>query len=530
MVSLLIKYRLLTTFSMFQGGKGLGRGLLILFAMAAVMFAIINMAIGIFLFAKESPEIGARVLENLVVFSFHGMFLFLLFWGLSMAVNSIFFSNDLPLLLTMPIKHKDIFVFKTIESTLLNTRVSLLFLIPFLVIYGLYHNAVIPYYIIIVAVVFFMGTIPCSLGIILASFLTRKVSRSRLKNSLTVVGSLIGVGIWAFMNQFSGRYSSESADFGSNWMKTSSLATKPAFNFMPSGWAFKVSQSAVTGDWNSCLLFLGILLAVSIALGYLALKLTSAYYAGGVSEEIAAPSVSAGRVIDFRTGGSPVMAHIKRDLILFSREPGVMMQNGIFLLFLLLIPFFARKDDFGKFLTLPISPVSVIFAAFLGGQVSSRLMGLERLGFWKNLVIPEGRRQTLIAKVIWGLALITIGVCLVGAIHLSLGRVKGAEAIFLMIAFAWIGFALGLPIGLFFTDFKWDHPKRMLKGGGGFIYALVLMVSSMALFALAEVISRYLSRYINTAVVMFALALGFLVISLVISFLRLANMEWTPDV
>jgi ABC-2 type transport system permease protein len=530
MITLLLKYRTLTAFSLFKGGKGLGRGILILVAMAAVMFAIINMAIGIFMFTKASPDIGSRVLENLVVVSFHGMFLFLLFWGLSMAVNFIFFSNDLPLLLTLPIKHKDIFIFKTIESTLLNTRISLLFLIPFLVIYGLSQNAAIPYYIIILIVVFFMGTIPSSLGIILASFLTQKVSRSRLKNSLTVVGSLIGVGIWAFMNQFSGRFSDDSADFGSSWMKTSDLASKPAFNFMPSGWAFKASQAAVSGNWSTCLLFLGILLAISIALAYLALKLTSAYYAGGVSEEIAAPSVSSGSVIDFRTGGSPIMAHIKRDIILLSREPGVLMQNGIFLLFLLLIPFFAQKDDFGNFLTLPLSPISAIFAAFLGGQVSSRLMGLERLGFWKNLVIPEGRRQMLIAKVVWGLVLITLGVCLVGAIHLSLGRIKGAEPIFLMIAFSWIGFALGLPIGLFFTDFKWDHPKRMLKGGGGFIYALVLMVSSMALFGLAETVSRYLSKFINTAIVMFALALGFLVISLVISFLRLANMEWTPDV
>jgi hypothetical protein len=162
--------------------------------------------------------------------------------------------------------------------------------------------------------------------------------------------------------------------------------------------------------------------------------------------------------------------------------------------------------------------------------VSSRLIGLERLGFWQNLVIPEGRRHTLVAKVVWGLAIVTLGVCIVGAIHLALGRIPGPNSIILMIAFSWVGFALGMPIGIFFTDFKWDHPKRMLRGGGGFIYALILMISSAALFGLAELISRFLSNYINISLVLFAMAIGFLVISLVISFVRLANMEWTPDV
>ena len=516
--------------SVFKGGKGWGRGLLLLVAFVVVAFGITSMAIGIYSMAQEQPEIGEMLLVNFVVFSFHGMFLFLLFWGLSLAVNTIFFSNDLPLLLSLPVKHRDIFVYKTIYATLSNTRVSLLFLIPFLIIYGLSHNAAIPYYILIPLIVFFMGTIPGSLGIILASYLTKRVSRSRMKNSLTVVGSLIGVGIWAFMNQFSGRFSRESADFGSNWIKNTELASKPVFNFMPSGWAFKASQSAVTGEWSVTLFYLGILLLSSAVLAFWALKLTSAYYAGGVSEEIATPSVAVGGVFDFRTGGSPIMAHIKRDLILLSREPGVIMQNGIFLLFLLIFPFLPSSADINLLTKLSISPYSAIFAIFLGGQVSSRIFALERLGFWKNLVIPEGRRQSLIAKMIWGLTLITISVGLIGGIHFAFDKILGIGGIFLMIAFSWSGFAVGLPIGIFFTDFKWDHPKRMLKGGGGFIFVLALMLSSAALVGLTWVISRFFSQLISPVVIMFPLALGLLAISLTISFVRLANMEWTPDV
>jgi len=97
------------------------------------------------------------------------------------------------------------------------------------------------------------------------------------------------------------------------------------------------------------------------------------------------------------------------------------------------------------------------------------------------------------------------------------------------IGFAWAGLALGLPLGVFFANFNWEHPRRMLKGGGAFLYALILMITSMGLYGLLYVVSRYLAEFLNPTLFIFLVAIGFLAISLAISVLKLANMEWNPE-
>ena len=529
MIATLIKYRLLTAFSMFKSSKGLGRGLLLLIAFGALAFALITFSIGIYAFYKMDPVLGGRVLENLTILSFASMFVFILFWGLSFAVYTIFFSHDLPMLLSMPIRHKDIFVFKSMETTFLNSRISIFFL-PLLIIYGLAHHAPAPYYVIIVAVTFFMASIPGSLGLILAAVVTRKVPRARLKSMLTIAGSLIGVALWAIMNQFSGRFSSDSADFGSGFMKNTDLSSRAAFNFLPSGWAYKATQASASGEWGISLLYIGVLLICSVVLSYFAYVMTARYYAGGVAEEISAPAASTQAMIDFKTGGSPILAYIKRDLILLSREPGVIMQNMLMLIFLFLFPFISGGKDMLDKISLPLSPVAAIFSAFFGGQIGSRLFTMERLGFWQNLVIPGGRRMTLLSKSIWGLAFTTIGIAIIGIVHLALGKIGEPKTILLMVSFGWTGFAVGTPLGIFFADFKWEHPKRMLKGGGGFIYVLILMICSVAMYGMALLLTSVLSDYVDPSAAIMVLVLGLIAISIAITYMKLTNMECTPDV
>jgi ABC-2 type transport system permease protein len=529
MIWTLIKYRLKMFISFNKGGKSLGKALLITFALLAASIGIFGFSYGIYEFAKIDPVAGVTVLHNLMAGSFHGMLMLLFIWGLSMAVLSIFFSNDLDLLLTLPIKPRDVFIYKVGEATFLNIRMSILLLIPSLVIYGIYYHASIPYYLIAILITILLAIVPGMLGIVVATYLSKRVPRARLKGILTFVGSLVGIAIWAGINQFSGRYSSNSADFGSSFMKTSHFLSSPAFNYLPSGWAYNATVNAASGNWGVSLEFLLILAALAFILSYPALKLTAGYYAGGIADEIAAPVAKASSA-NIEISGSPLKAHIKRDLILFRRESGVIMQGVMMLIFLLLYPFILSQKD-SPFLTLlPISIFSAVFAAMFGGQISSRLIPLEKLAFWQNLVIPNGRSLTLASKLIVGLIFVTTCSTLVAIIHIYAGRAYGISAIFLTISFAWAGFAVGLPLGAFFGNFNWEHPKRMLSGGGGFIFIFGTMVTAAILYFVVYLINKFLGNFINPAVVSFLVSVTLLFVSAVIANVKLANMEWTPNV
>jgi ABC-2 type transport system permease protein len=528
MIPLLFKYRLKMSLSIFRGGKGFGKAVLFLFVFILLAFGISSFAIGVYQFARMNPETGETFLRNLTAMAFHGMFLLLLFWGLSLAVFTIFFSSDLDLLLTLPIKSGRIFVYKIIEANLLNTRVSFLFLVPILIIMGIFYGAQILYYIIIMPVIFLMASIPASLGIIIATLVTRRISRARLKGAITVVGSLIGVGFWAAINKIGGRLDSENVGFGSQTISSLSLLSSPLFKWLPSGWAYNAAVSAARGETQGSLVSLLVMAAVSSALFYAAMKLTASYYAGGIIEEVASPShLSAAK---FGVGNSPLLGHVKRDIILLSREPGVVVQSMVMVLFLLLAPFVAGGRNMPVVTNVPLSPLSALLASFFGSQVGSRLMPLERLGFWRNLAIPGGRRLALLSKLGVGFLFTTALVTLVSAVHYAAGQYAGLGPILIVLGFAWTGLAIGVPIGLFWGKFNWDNPRNMLSGGGGFIYALLTMGISVVLYALLFLSGRFIGSIANPIIITLVFSLGMLTLSVVISSIRLDNMEWNPEV
>jgi hypothetical protein len=382
------------------------------------------------------------------------------------------------------------------------------------------------YYIIVVLVAIFMAAIPGALGIIIASFLSRKIPKARLKGAMTVIGSLIGVAAWVVMNRFTGRWSSETPDAQLPFAGLAKYTSSPFLKWLPSGWAYRATKHAALNQWPESLMYLVILAAVAIILTYVALLIISRYYASGIGEEVALPSAA---IAGINMGGSPLMAHIRRDLALFWREPGAVTQSLIMLVFLILFPFVTNNKELEKLANLPLSPISALFAAFFGGQIGSRLIPIERLGFWQNLVIPNGRNLTIFSKTILGLIFVTIFSTLAGIIHFVTGRTTEPSAIFMTIGFAWAGLALGIPLGVFFANFNWEHPRRMLKGGGAFLYVLILMAASLGLYGLLYVVSRYLSGFVNPTLFIFLVAVGFLAISLAISILKLANMEWNPE-
>jgi hypothetical protein len=397
-------------------------------------------------------------------------------------------------------------------------------LIPLLIMLGIYHNSSIAYYMIAILITIFLASIPGSLGIVLASFISRKTSTGRLKAVLGIVGSLLGLTIWAGFHALTRMMPSESSSRGIESIPAGGIISSPVFSYLPSGWASRAAIDAAEGSWLTGLEFVLVLLATSALLAYLAFKATARHYADGIAGEFSESSTVA--LVNTRIGKSPLLAHLKRDILLLIREPNVAMQGIIMLLFLLLLPFISGHDDWRDLVSLPISPVGAIFAVFFGGQLSSRLIPLEKLGFWWNLVTPQGTRLALLGKVMTGLILTTVLVVLVGAIHLVTGRAIGIAYILFLIGFCWSGFAVGLPLGAYYADFNWDNPRRMLRAGGGFLYALAATITGLLMYGIAVLTTNLLPGIIDPALIILLLSVALLVLSVAVTSIKTANLEW----
>jgi hypothetical protein len=219
---------------------------------------------------------------------------------------------------------------------------------------------------------------------------------------------------------------------------------------------------------------------------------------------------------------------VKRDALLFLREPNVAMQGIIILLFLLLLPFISGRTEWQSLVSVSISPVGAIFAVFFGGQISSRLIPLERLGFWWNLVTPRGARSALLGKVLIGMIFTTAMMLFIGIVHLAAAGISGATYILLLIGFCWSGFAVGLPLGAHYADFKWDNPKRMLRAGGGFLYAVTAMMTGIVLYGIIALAAKFLPGMFNPAFLTLLISAGLLMVSIAATAAKIANLEWTP--
>jgi hypothetical protein len=113
---------------------------------------------------------------------------------------------------------------------------------------------------------------------------------------------------------------------------------------------------------------------------------------------------------------------------------------------------------------------------------ASRLIPAEGLTFSQILCAPQTMRRILSAKI--GVSMAMAFACSLIAmvvVHFinphpltAMLRVVGALICILLGASG-----IGLVVGAIFPNYTWDHPKRMLSGGGNMIF----MISILILFA-----------------------------------------------
>lgn len=527
MIKLLLITRIKTIINFFRHSGGMRMMTIIILGLILFGFFLFGFLGKVLKMAVANPDIGNRLVDSLAAISVHGMFILMCFYGLSYAVYSVYFGKDLELLLFLPIKKRDIFLFKVTEAAIFNCRISMVLALPALIIAGIYYGAGVPYYVLVPIIILILTAIPGSLGIMAASLIAKRVSRTKIRNTLAVSGAIIGLLVWGGFNLLSKSLNTSFASVGGDEAFLN-ISSSPAWNYFPSGWASLAALDAARGSWLGAAFNIALLLAAAAILTFLAYRSISWYFAGGVAEEFSGPAGM--RMLSIRGGSSPLWAHLRRDFMVIFREINALTQSIILLIFLIIFPFITGAPKGGEPFPLAIPPTGLIFANMLGCHLGSRLIPLERRGFWLNLVTPAGNRLAILSKSIIGLILCWITALIAGLIHIAGGITAETNYILYLGSFSWAGFGLGMTFSAFFSNFGWENPNRMLRMAGLVMY-LLSMIGIVAPLGMAAILAgEVFPGIINPGFLVILLSWGVVLILYLISSRKISNLEWGAEV
>jgi hypothetical protein len=505
--------------------------ILSLLGLGWLFFILHDWAYSFFQFMLTSPLIDVPQAERMILlqrsvsFLFNGLFLFLFFGGILIAEYFLFRASDLNFLLSTPIPLDTIFSYKILEQIFYNS--GLFFFIGGAFLAGLIRLGLFSVGTVVLMLISALAfvIIPTVLALLLTLLLLQFISSSRLRDFSRIFSGLIYIGFWIMIQYFRVSHFDENLagvtpDRFDVWQK---MIRNTRLDWTPAGWFGKIVASPYhtenTFAWGHFIL----ILLVAAVLWFLCLKILTNIFLKSGTEITREPYK---RKVPAKLNAAPVMAGtasglksmIIKDLKLFLRDSRLVIQTvfmGVMILFMGIMVSQSTATELTELESLQGgSFVVFFFFSLISAQFASRLIPLEREGFWLLKLIPGSIPLAMKGKLIFSLLTNFIFVLLVTFgffIYFQPGVGSGILFLLLIAAISLGSTGIGLLIGCLFPRFDWEHPKRMLTQAG----SIWLMMSSIVWFVLIFIIfavTKVLTGSLVNLIVWFALVSSILIV------------------
>lgn len=439
------------------------------------------------------PILARKLLELLLV----GLFGALCFSNVVTALSTFYLSDDLELLLSLPVSRAEFHVARSAETLAQSSWMVLVFGLPVFAAYGYAYDAGVLYFLLVAIVLPAFVLMPNALGIAVATLLVSVFPARRLREALVFVALVALVVAFIVLRFARPERLLDAGSFDSLAAYVAELQA-PVPLLLPPRWASDVLLASLMGrpiPWIE----LGLLCTGAIAMAGLARWLTAALYDGGrgrAQEARVARLVRAGwldRLLAVLTSPLPPIARavVRKDVKTFFRDPAQWSQ--LFLVASIVVIALAsvwalpvdafRGPWLGAFRSalafLVLGLVGFVMAA-IAVRFQFTAVAIEGRAFWIVRVSPIDPRDLLIAK-LWPTLPLIVGVgqvlalvsCAILGASLPLTAIAAGGA--LGLAFALSGLAVGM--GAMYPDFKADNAARAAAGPAAVLY----MVTALSL-------------------------------------------------
>lgn len=466
-------------------------------------------------------------------------------FGIFYVISAFYFSNDIDLLVPLPLKPYHILASKFIIIMVNEYLVAWPVLLPAIIIYGTRMRPGLMYWLKSLLVLLLTPVIPLVLVSIFVLILMRVVSIRKNRDVMVVLGSLLGLLLGLTMNYFAQKLPEGNSQ---QFIQDMIVARADVIKLIgqrvpPSTWAtYGLAMQTLEG-WMYFILYL----LISLTLFGLLMWLGNLFFYKGLlagqevnrgRKKLSAQSINA----QLEKASSPVIALFLKEWKLFLRTP-VYAINGlagmIMVPFLILMPFIARAEEMKALLTQIRQPQFamqvtlgsaglVLFASSIN-IVACTSISREGKTFWISKMIPVPARQQVTAKLLHSMAISGIGVVVTTAvigIALKLSIIRMFTIFILCLLGNVLLNALNLLIDLLHPRLEWDNPQEAVKQNLNGLFSILFTLAVLALSAIltALLVQLRASEWIIHAAL--GLTMGFLAIPTLAILYTLAESQY----
>lgn len=445
--------------------------------------------------------------EIVITLSFVASQLIILIFGIFYIISVFYFSNDMSILIPLPIKPGEVLGVKFITILLSEYLIALPMLLPAFIIYGAGSWQGILYWLKGSILILMAPILPLVIAALIVVLLMRFINIRKGKDIMVIIGSLLALMVGLGINFFSLNLPQGSEEEVIRHMIESNTGLIEAIGnkFPPSIWATLALTYREWQGWGYFLLFVGLSLLLVVLLYWIGNYFFYKGYLTGQEIRRKNTAISKGDIQKhINRTSSPILALLKREWKLFMRTP-VYVMNGlagmIMVPIFMFMPLIANSEELTQVLNYARDPeysltvilISLGIMLFTSSinMVSCTSISREGATFWISKVIPTPPKDQVLAKLIHssilsllGLIIVAIPLFIVVAIpllHLTILIILGFLATGLINV-------LGLIVDLLRPKLSWNDPQEAIKQNLNAFFSLLIALLVITVIAIASII------------------------------------------
>ncbi|WP_235603185.1 hypothetical protein [Thermoanaerobacter sp. YS13] len=450
-----------------------------------------------------------------------------LVFGFFWTISVFYFSDDINILLPLPIQPYKI-VLSKYSIILLNEYVTLAFLmLPAIFIYGIGTQAGILYYLVSFIVFIFTPIIPLSIAAIASVLIMRFVNLKRKKDLYTVIVSILALIFFFTIQFFINRIpqNGEQQAIENFILQNANLAKMISRSFPPALWG-AVSMT----NYNTLSGFLNLLMFIAASIIFTAILAVSA-------QKMYLKAVISGQEVEAKrkevllkkeiVRSSLLKALLLREWKLFIRIPVYAMNVlpvAIIIPFVFLVSFVGNPqiglEMVIKYTSAPdgwfwISMIGLFFSLFVAGSNSLSSTSFSREGkmFYISKLMPVDPAIQLKTKWIFGTIITIIVIFPTYVLSWYIFKIHLLSIVILTVLML-IGISavniLSLLIDAMKPSFEWENPQKAMKGNLNVLLSLIL--TTILIGCIAGIVLLLKKLYVSEIII--TLIIGILLILL----------------
>ncbi|MGI5850580.1 MAG: putative ABC transporter permease subunit [Caldicoprobacterales bacterium] len=445
--------------------------------------------------------------EIVITLAFVASQLIILIFGIFYIISAFYFSNDMSILIPLPIKPGEVLGVKFITILLSEYLIALPMLLPAFIIYGAGSWQGILYWLKGAFLILLAPILPLVIAALIVVLLMRFINIRKGKDVMVIIGSLLALMVGLGINFFSLNLPQGTEEEFIMQMIESNTGLIEAIGnkFPPSIWATLALTYRGWQGWAYFLLFVGLSFLLLFLLYWIGNRFFYKGYLTGQEIRRKDTAISTREMQRHITRtSSPILALLKREWKLFMRTP-IYVMNGlagmIMVPIFMFMPLVTNSEELTEVLEYARNPeyslivilISLGIMLFTSGinVVSCTSISREGATFWISKVIPTPPKDQVLAKLIHssilsllGLIIVAIPLYIVVAIpllHLTILIILGFLATGLINV-------LGLMVDLLRPKLSWNDPQEAIKQNLNAFFSLLIVLLVIAIMAVLSII------------------------------------------